>query len=290
MNEFARKAKRLGFEDLVLPILYVDSAAIREDPPTDDAVALVKPFQWVDWTSLRFSAATSAEYRQAVAGMAARLADANARADATDVALVVTADDEPTDDTPGFADLMAKAESTLPEWGETMNAIVEAIEEVGEVMARGSDAINDPKAQSKGFAWRLTILRRVASELKAPADKIQEQANTFTSQLNDVDAGVMEAIPRIAAEVEGDSNLKDDACDIFALLRSLSDSADENLGQLKSMIDAIQPIEAMSRDLRAPLKTLRRGLTSMYESRKVMNAWVSAIEETGLECGTGPAA
>jgi len=126
--------------------------------------------------------------------------------------------------------------------------------------------------------------------LKAPADKIQEQANTFTSQLNDVDAGVMEAIPRIAAEVEGDSNLKDDACDIFALLRSLSDSADENLGQLKTMIDAIQPIEAMSRDLRAPLKTLRRGLTSMYESRKVMNAWVSAIEETGLECGTGPAA
>jgi hypothetical protein len=56
------------------------------------------------------------------------------------------------------------------------------------------------------------------------------------------------------------------------------------------MIDAIHPVEGMSRDLRTPLRTLRRGLTSMYESRKVMMAWVTAIEETGLECdGSAPA-
>lgn len=284
LNVFARKAKRLGFEDLVLPILYVDSVAIREEPPSDDAVALVKPFQWEDWTTLRFSASTSPEYRQAVAGMASRLSDANARADESDVSLSVSPDDD-EDDSPGFADLMATAESTFPAWSDTMDAIVAAIEEVGEVMSRGSDGLNDPKAQSKGFAWRLTVLRQVATELKRPADAIQEQANTFTSQLNDVDAGFREAIPRIAQEVEGDPSSKDDACEFFGLVRDLATSADEGLGALKEMIDPIQPIEGMSRDLRTPLKTLRRGLTSMYESRKVMNAWVTAIDETGLECG-----
>ncbi len=286
LNAFVRKAKRLGLEDLILPILYVQTPALREDPPTDDAVALVKPYQWEDWTELRFASRESPEYRRAVAVMAARLVEANAKADAADSATVlaeVEATDE--DDAPGSADLMAQAEMTMPEWGETIEAIVLSISEVAEVVSRGSEHLNDPKVASKGFAARLTILRQVAIELKEPADAIQVNADKFTAQLNDVDAGIMEMIPRLAAEANEDTESKQNVCDFYRSVREMASSSNEGLGALKQMIDAIQPIEGMSRDMRAPLKTLRRGLTSMFESRKVINSWVTAIDDTGLECG-----
>ncbi len=51
------------------------------------------------------------------------------------------------------------------------------------------------------------------------------------------------------------------------------------------MIDAISPLEAMSRDLRNPLRRLRQGLTLMVETRKVTDEWVELIEGTDIDCG-----
>jgi hypothetical protein len=50
------------------------------------------------------------------------------------------------------------------------------------------------------------------------------------------------------------------------------------------MIDAISPVEAMSRDLRDPLRRLRQGLTLMVEARDVTDEWVEMIEGTGIDC------
>ena len=170
-------------------------------------------------------------------------------------------------------------------WGDTVQDIIEGINTVRVVIERWTEAAKDPKMASKGFAGRLTLFRQVAKELQGPTDDIQENTNKFTAQLNDVDAGIMEIIPRLAAEVEEDPSDKEGACEFFQTLRELAITADNGLGALKQIIDAMGPLEGMSRDLRAPVKTLRRALTSMYESRKVMNAWATAIDETGIDCG-----
>jgi hypothetical protein len=282
LNAFVRKAQRLGLEDLILPILYIDSPLLREDPPSDDAVALVKPFQWIPWTDLRFASRDERPYREAVAGMAARLVEANSRADEISRSMPIAEDDD--EDAPGSADLMATAEVTLDQWADTVNSLGESIAEIGQVVSAMSVDLNDPKSAPKTFAARLTVLRKLATQLQGPAAGLQEKADMYTAQLNDVDAGVMEMIPAMSAEVAEDPSKTAQACEFFNSIRSLAQSSDEGLGSLKQMIDAIQPIERMSRDLRAPLRTLHRGLTSMYESRRVINAWVTAIDETGVEC------
>jgi TIR domain len=55
LQRFARRAENLGIKELVLPLLYVDVSSLHEDAPDDPLVALVKTFQWVDWSELRFS-------------------------------------------------------------------------------------------------------------------------------------------------------------------------------------------------------------------------------------------
>lgn len=283
LNTFVRKARRLGLEDLIMPILYVDAPLLRADPPTDEAVAMVKPFQWVDWTVLRFASKESPEYRAAVASMADRLVEANLKADEANAVVVLPEVEDDDDDSLGSADLMAKAEEVMPAWLETVGAITSGIEDVSTVVQGGTQRLNE--VGHKGFAARLTAMRQMAVDLQRPADNIEENAAKFTAHLNDVDAGVMEMIPMLAAEVEKDPSAREGACDFFATMRDLAQTADAGLGGLKGMVDSIQPIEGMSRDLRKPLKTLRRGLTSMYESRKVMNGWVTVIDETGIDCG-----
>lgn len=284
LNHFLRRAEALGLRELVMPILYTDFKGRHEDPPSDDAVALVKRHHWEDWTELRFASSTSPEYRIAVAKMASRLAEANEIADKANVVEAALALTEEDDDSPGVVDLMAQTESALPEWAETVSLIGQEISSIGELMQDATADINVANGKQQSFAARLTILRQVSSKLKEPADKIRGFGEQFTKQLNDVDQGVVLIIQNIPGEVESQPEMKDKACEFFRAIQTMAHASDNGLGSLKQLIDAIQPVEAMSRDLRAPLKTLRRGLTSMYEGREVINSWVELIDQSGLKC------
>jgi hypothetical protein len=50
------------------------------------------------------------------------------------------------------------------------------------------------------------------------------------------------------------------------------------------MIDAIEPLEKMSRDLRPVLRRLKQGLTILIESTEVISEWLNLIDETGIIC------
>ena len=115
---FARRARQLGIEELVLPLLYVDVPSLHEDTPPDDLVALVRTFQWVDWRELRFAELDSSDYRRGVARLAQRLVEANREAEEANVAaaaagLETAVEDE--DDSAGLLDQLAAAEGSLPQ-------------------------------------------------------------------------------------------------------------------------------------------------------------------------------
>jgi hypothetical protein len=285
LNHFVRRARRLGLEELIMPVLYVDFPGIRQDPPSDDAVELVKPFHWEDWTNLRYVSRDAEAYLVAVGRMAERLAAATVLADQTNIAEKALALlEEEADDAPGEIDLMGQAESVMPEWSETVTQIGKEIVNIGNLMQDATAEMNAANANPKGFAARLTVLRQTASKLKGPAENIRTFGEQFTKQLNDVDQGMAVMIRRVGIEASTGPDEKTNACKFFASIREMAESSETGLGSLKQMIDTIQPIEAMSRDLRPPLKTLRSGLTAMYEGRDVISSWVALIDATGVEC------
>jgi hypothetical protein len=51
---FGREAGRLGVESLVLPVLYVPVPDLEEEEPADEALLLLKPYHYENWTTLRF--------------------------------------------------------------------------------------------------------------------------------------------------------------------------------------------------------------------------------------------
>jgi hypothetical protein len=292
LNTFAHKATELGVEELVLPLLYVPVVSLQDDSDPDDLVSLVGTLQWEDWSDLRFADVGSEEYRRGVARLAARLVEANTKADQTDIAARVQAledsADWPTGEAPGLLDRLADAEEAMPKWTTTVEAITQEMELIGEAVQRSAEDTKKGDAQGKGFAARLAVARRLSHELLDPVERVWALGNEFSSQLHVVDEGVRVIVASAPSEAADDPDAKATLCEFFETLRGVSRSTNEALASIDGMLSAMAPVEAMSRDLRGPLKRLRQGLTMILEARQIVDEWVRLIDDADVACSDAP--
>ncbi|WP_062946755.1 toll/interleukin-1 receptor domain-containing protein [Brachybacterium sp. sponge] len=283
LNYFVRRADTLGLGELIMPIKYIDFPALENNPTGNEAIELVRRFQWEDWTELRFCATDSPEYRRAVSRMASRLAAANASADQTQVPVELLESTD-MDDGPGILDSMAGMEAALPEWQEALESIGRGVQSVGELFTAATPEMEGANKSNKPLAARLTVARKLASDLRDPASEIANSGESFTKRLNEVDQGLAIMIERTPAEAAEYPDRVAQACRLFESIKQMAISYEKALEGLESMLEATQSIETMSRDLRAPLKTMKRGLLSMQEGRRVIQGWVSQIDDSSLDC------
>jgi hypothetical protein len=286
LNYFARQAQRLGIEELVLPVLWIDVPGLHDDEPADELLALVKRFQWSDWTTLRFSELGSGEYRKAVADLAARLVLANSAAEvaakALDIDRVAT---ETNDDDLGSLDKLGVMEESLPHMTEILNQVGSTIEDIGLAMQGATGEIESNTNPSAALATRLRIARKLASALTGPATSIRTLGNDFSSSLNDVDEGVRVIIARAPEEVRERPESRSDFEGFFDAIRGMVANSEVGLGAVANMITQLEPIEKMSRDLRQPLRILREGLTLFVDGLAVMRGWLSLIDDVEPSLG-----
>lgn len=285
---FARRATRLGIKELILPLLYVSVPALDDEATKDDLAKMVRNFHWEDWRDLRFADTTSERYRRGVSGLADRLVEANRRAEQTVITdtalLLVKGIDESVDDEPGLIDRVAGAEEALPKFNETLEAITEKFELIGQEVNKASSDIQDASSQRAGFSQRLVIAKRLAGALSDPSDSVWELSNAFASQFHNIDAGIRAIIELAPAEIKERPESKQDVCEFFRELQELSVATGDGLDGVQQFVDAIAPVEKMSRDLRPVLRRLRQGLTIMVEAREVSDSWIGLIEASGIDC------
>ena len=287
LQTFARRATDLGMKELILPLHYVNVPEIQNETTTDDLIALVRTFQWEDWRDLRFVETTSEGYRRGVARLASRLVEANRRAEETNVAVVpqkAAVADENMDDSPGSIDRLANAEVTLEEWPKTLEAMTQDIQLIGQIMQAGTADIQRATSQGKGFSARLIVARQLATQMSEPTEHIWSLSNEFVTQIHDVDEGFRTIIERAPIEIAENPNARENFCAFFESVRNLTTSAQYALGSIQSMINSIEPLEKMSRDMRPVLRRLRQGLTILVESMEVSDEWVRLIESSGIAC------
>ncbi|RKQ91915.1 TIR domain-containing protein [Solirubrobacter pauli] len=285
---FARQAKAFGVTELVLPVLYVDFPGLHDEDADDDLVALIREFQWQDWSDLRFAERESGDYRRGVTKLAQRLVDANAAAEKVDAAAAAEAlassDPSSSDEELGIIDRIAAAEDAMPAWNETLEKIGLELERIRESVERGTAGFQRSDAQGKGYAGRLRVARQVATDLDAPAGDLRELGNEFASHLHTIDAGIREIIEQSGIAFDEDPSIKDEVCEFFGLVRDLARASTFALEGMQGMLKAIAPVERLSRDLRPPLRAMRQGLTSMLEGQEVTREWVALLDASPVGC------
>lgn len=286
LQEFVRGAESLGIRELVLPLVYADVPALHEDSPADEAVALIKTYQWEDWRDLRFEDVNSSAYRRAVAHLAKRLADISQQilSEEHPVPTESTpAEPSGSDEEPGSLDVLVIAEEAMPQLVTTIGEIGPEIETVGGLMQKATADIARGDEQGKGYAARLAVARRLAQELSAPADRVVELANRYTKSLYEVDAGIRTIIANAPAEIENNPSAKSQWAIFAGAITQLAEVTRRAVDSIKGMIDRISQSERVSRDLRPPLQKLRQGLTVLAEGSSVINEWKSLADEVAIE-------
>jgi hypothetical protein len=297
LQTFAHRAESLGVAELILPLVYIDVPALHEAHPQDEAVKLVKTYQWEDWRELRFDEPGSKQYRAAVAKLAQRLVDINqtlaARAEVAVGAAVITApqpgeerlDSEADDeDAPGRLDLMALAEEVMPKWSDVVVEVGILLDRLSEVVTGATADFERADKQNKGFAGRIVVARRLAAQLAPITRRMAELGNEYTAHLYDVDAGVR-AMLAAGIEAAVDEHQKPHVCEFFASVAGMSEAAASGVEGFRYMVNSMQPVEAMSRDLRPNLRQLREGLNLMIEGQSVTDEWARIIATSGVDCG-----
>jgi hypothetical protein len=289
LQEFARKSKKLGVTEFVLPLSYVDLYEMSEEQESDDLLALVREFQWEDWTDLRFAERTSEPYRRAVASIASRLVDANRRAEQLHIPQIATTDPSQVvpaaaADEPGLLDRFAGAEESLPILNSITSKMTSEVESVGTIFNSATKKIRRGSDAGSGFAAKLAAAKVLARDLGEPAERILGLGNQFATVLHSVDDGFRALIIESSAQLESGHVQKSDACSFFESVRGMATSAQGASDSVDGMLDAIGPIERMSRDLRPPLRTLRQGLTLILEAREIAEDWVTMIDGSGVDC------
>lgn len=285
---FIDRTAKLGIEELILPILYIEVPELTNKESEDPLVQALQSSQWEDWRHLRFSNRDSSEYRTAVNKLATEVAARVDSVEATDiVAAAAEAEVELADSEAGLLDRFAALEEAAPRWQQSLEDIGTEVQVIGEVMRRAKSDIDKAESQGKGFAARLTLVRRVASELEEPVGRIEKSAREWTIDMNSIDSGVRALIERAPAEYETQPT---EVLKLLGQIRGLALAAGQGLGSAEYLVQAIERTASMSKDLRPVLRRLRTSLRSMAEARGVVNEWLALIDETRLPVEGAPEA
>lgn len=283
---FSNKAEGLGITELILPILYIDVPELHDEGITDPIIKAVQKIQWEPWGKIRFADRNSGEYRAAVDALARELVRRVGVVERADVvAAAVSAEESSDEDEAGVIDKIAALEAAMPRWTATMESLQGEIEAIGAIMTGGTDEMSRADAQGKGFAARLTVARRLATDLAGPVGEIEKLGQSFAADLGAIDAGVRMLLEHGVQQARdsGDPEAIEQVREFMDTIRSLSISAHDGLGALEQMIVASSDIEAMSKDMRAPLRRLRNSLTAMVQARETTDEWLELVNAVQLE-------
>jgi hypothetical protein len=286
LQAFLHRTTEFGVQDLVLPILYVDVPTLRQSDPEDDLVRLVRQFQWVDWTELRFASRQSERYRRAVAALAERLVAANRQAEAATSVRVEaessTAESE--DEGPEELDRLALFELTLPQWSETSDELAEDLNAVASLMNQASDGIRQADSQGKGYASKLHLTNKLARDLGPIAERIFSLSNRDVAQLHDVDQGIRDHIRLHIQRAPEHPDETDAVCTEFRRVRRMARAVLDSLNASRRYVESTMERRAPSREMRPVYRRLREAATLRAEGGELVEGWLRLIDESGVEC------
>jgi hypothetical protein len=119
--EFTERAKSIGVDELVCPILYVDVPDLDEQSD-DPAKALIAKARYEDWTRLRLAGPDAAEHVGAVHTVALRLDEVSKRVAERQVVREVASTEEGAKEEVDatLAETVEAIRKLLPEWTEAM--------------------------------------------------------------------------------------------------------------------------------------------------------------------------
>lgn len=217
--EFAAKARMLGAEELLLPILYIEARELSADN-SDEAVALIARTQYVDWHNNRLLEIRSREYRAAVNALAQRLIHIARTVADTQLSKELNSDLE-DDSVGGVLDIIARIEALLPEWQDAVWGDKSGDAQVKATWNHYREQIAKLRSRKAPQSALLSAQIRMGRDMLPLAERMQKDSQVFLARSIDLDP-LVSALARLIAE-------HPDSFSLGASIRTAIDDAMEEI-------------------------------------------------------------
>ncbi len=165
--KFERQARKLGLEQLIMPIYWVPVPELEDNPDEagDEAITVIARYQWQDFREVRLEDESSSTFRKAVSNLANELANRATRVTATvedapppapDRHEIARPDGQPATNSPP-----PPTTTTLPEYLKSWL--------LARTLGRKSPRSQKPSAENSNVSVRSRGSGRQTSRLRRPA-------------------------------------------------------------------------------------------------------------------------
>jgi hypothetical protein len=177
--------------------------------------------------------------------------------------------DEADDDEPGFLDLLAEAETAMPQIGQNLEVGIAVLESIGEAMEKATAEAQEADRRGAGMAGRLTAAQRLAENLAGPAAELQQVANTHEAIIGRVDPGVAYLI----GQMEENPALLSEAGGFPEAVEGLANAARDMTQGGEGFVQGVEGMVTAARSLRAPGRTLRSAVEKIVAASSPILRW-----------------
>jgi hypothetical protein len=195
--EFVAKAKGLGVEELMLPILYVETPGLSPES-SDQAMALVARTQYVDWRNARLMNTESREYRSEVNTLASRLLEIADRVAGIQLSRELDAYPEKCENE-GIADIVEKVNALLPEWPDTVIGDKFSTRQFDATVAEYNSRDSKLRKANSPASAILATQMRFGREMLPLAERFQKDARVYLARGIELDP-LVSALARLVSE------------------------------------------------------------------------------------------
>lgn len=183
-------------------------------------------------------------------------------------------------DVPGMIDSVALLETAVPEWTQTISDLTIEMNLVGEITTSSANILQAQNRRGQPMSAKIPVFKRLAKSLDTPTKGIENLSLLYMQQLNEINPGVHALIELSKNNAMTDLEHIEAAHTLFNSIDEMASSSKGALTVLEEMCTNLRPIEAMSNDLRKPLKRIRDGLTFMVESRPIIDEWTNLVKKS----------
>lgn len=282
---YAKSAGRLGKDRYIIPLIYVESKVLNEEPCQDEVAATVKQFQWINWTSIRFLETNSADYRLEVHRLASRINTIAQEDTSRSTSLnrqspdqIKTSEEFEDQDPPGILDLLSDGESAMTQLPLVMEEFQNVIEripiETSKVLESNSISANTT------FALRQKAFRQLREALAPLAENALSSSRKYLELISQINAGLVVNMQLIIDGLKQGNNAEIQATkDYLATMDSFLESAAGANTGLQEMLGGVTSIKHLSRDIRPVMRDLERATTQFMSGLDVISEWKAGLQQ-----------
>jgi hypothetical protein len=285
LQEFNSTAEALGLEALLKPILYIDFDDFNSEEPSNEYVKMIKNYNFVSWTDLRFEDRDSGTYRRAVANLAKELMNSSQLVESRQLKVL------PFSNPPSITDNSSNSRNTITSDDENDSGILEEfmnleniitslpgyIDEIGNLLESSSNTlaeytseIHNQDINQLSFAARLAIMKKANAAVVPVVDKLYVKCNEYLKDFLILDSCIKK-LKILYSTTE--KTLIDTYNHFLNNTLTIAKKIIETGSVMEELVRTIRSVESISSELRPTLKKYRQAVQIFVDTRDLALNW-----------------